>query len=157
MAAAERWRSLKATWGGKPRVAIEFRKSFGCFIKEASVLTFPEQIDFADRTIALFGDDDLSLAGVLGGGFTAMIVLFAMDEHHDVRILFDRSRFPEVAESRRVVLPFFGLSIELCEAEDGDLLLARENFQSSSDLGDLLLPGISLILWLNQLQVVDDD
>ena len=113
MAAAERSGSLKATRGGKPGIAIEFRKAFRGFIEEARVLTFPKKIDFTDGTIALLGDDDLSLSGVLCGSFATMIILFAVDEHHDVGILFDRSRFPEVAEPRRVVLPFLGLSIEL--------------------------------------------
>ena len=54
---------------------------------------------------------------------TAMVVLFAVHEHHHVRILLDRTRFAQVAQAWAVVLAFFRLTIELCEAQDWHVAL----------------------------------
>ena len=68
-------------------------------------------------SIALLGDDDFGLAGILARFVAAMVVFLAVHEHDHVGILFDRSRFAQVAQAWTVVLAFFGLSIELGQAQ----------------------------------------
>src|SRR6056297_4001318 len=84
-------------------------------VAEARELAFEAEFDRADRAVALLADDDLGLAVQLfhaflpGGdfiepvirGFLAFGVIFlAEDEHHHIRVLFDRAGFAQVAKLR---------------------------------------------------------
>src|SRR5271155_2415572 len=50
-------------------------------IQELRVLLLERQRDFADRPVAMLGDDQIGLAGALG---VLVVVLVAVDEHHEV-------------------------------------------------------------------------
>jgi hypothetical protein len=76
-------------------------------------------------------------------------------EHHHVGVLLDGSRFTQVTEPRLVLLRRLGLAIELRQAQNRHLELAGQALEPASDLGDLLLPRILLVVRFNQLQVVD--
>ena len=69
-------------------------------VAEAGVLGFEEQLDGADGAVAVLGDDDFGDAAV--GGF-GVVVLVAVDHHHDVCVLLDRAGFAQVAEHRPLV------------------------------------------------------
>ena len=71
-------------------VATKLFVAFGSFVEESRELPFPDKLDFTDRTISLFRDDDFRLPLVLFGPFTSVIVPFSVHEHNDVGILLDR-------------------------------------------------------------------
>ena len=73
----------------------------------------------ADGPVALLGDNDLRLAGVLFALFAAMKVLFAVNEHDDIRVLLDRPRFAQMAEPGNIVFAHLGLPVELLEQVAG--------------------------------------
>src|SRR4029077_20303261 len=52
--------------------------------------------DFSDRTVALFGNNDLGLT--LQFGIVLLVDFFAEDEHYQVGILLDRSRLAQVSK-----------------------------------------------------------
>src|SRR5437773_2970176 len=91
-------------WRGE---LFEFVVGSVCEILESRVFALPEQLYFADRAIALLGDDDLStvehfpritILAFLFFLVGAHVIVLAMDEHDHVGVLFDGARFPKVAE-----------------------------------------------------------
>ena len=130
---------------------------FSRLIEEPGVILFPDQFDIADWAVSLFGDDDLGLSCKFDCFVGFVVVLFAVDEHDDVGVLFDRTGFTQVAKPRSVVFGVLGLAVQLREAQHGDALLAGEHFEASGDFGDLFLTGVFGVVWVDQLQVVDDD
>src|SRR5438552_18713845 len=63
-------------------------------VLEARELADERQLDDADRADALLADDDLRHAVGLAGRLTLVAVhVLAIDEHHDVGLLFERARF----------------------------------------------------------------
>ena len=81
------------------------------------------------------GDDELGDALLLG---ILVVLVFAINEHHDVRILLDRSGFAKVREHRAVIGARFDRSRELGEGNDRNIELAGEALESARDLRDLL-------------------
>lgn len=130
---------------------------FSRLIEEPGVILFPDQFDIADWAVSLFGDDDLGLSGKFDCFVGFVVVLFAVDEHDDVGVLFDRTGLTEVAKPRSVVFGVLGLAVQLREAQHGDALLAGEHFEASRDFGDLFLTWVFGVVWVDQLEVVDDD
>ena len=130
---------------------------FSRLIEEPGVVLFPDQFDIADRSVSLFGDDDLGLSSKFDCFVGFVVVLFAVDEHDDVGVLFDRTGLTEVAKPRSVVFGVFGLAVQLREAKHGNALFAGEHFESSGNFGDLFLTGVFGVVWVDQLQVIDDD
>ncbi len=61
-------------------------------ILKARALLPERQLDGARGTIALLGDDDLRRVVRLVAVFPTMIVILAVQQHHHVRVLFDRAR-----------------------------------------------------------------
>ena len=105
-------RELVASWSRKiPTEAIEFLVPLRSFIEESCVLPFPNEFDLADGSITLLGDDDFGHSLELIAIFPAVIVSFAVHEHDDVGILFDRSRLAQMAQFRFVVFGIFRLTI----------------------------------------------
>src|SRR5688500_13447402 len=78
-------------------------------VDEEGEILLPGELDVAGRAVALLGDDDLRLAlqPPLLDLLRAVVVLLAVDEHHDVGVLLDRARFPQVRKPRAVVLGHF--------------------------------------------------
>src|SRR3989442_879402 len=56
------------------------------FIFKPCKLFQEDQFDAARRAVALFADDDLGDVLLFGFGF---VVLFAVDEHYDIGVLFE--------------------------------------------------------------------
>ena len=54
------------------------------------ILLLEGEHDLADRPVAVLGDDDVGLAGALG---VLLVVLLAVDEHHQVGVLLDLAGF----------------------------------------------------------------
>ena len=80
-------------------------------IEKPCIVFLPNKIDIADRAVSLFGNNDLRLSSKLYSFVWFMVVLFAVDKHHHVSILFDSTRFTKVAQSRSMVLGVFGLTV----------------------------------------------
>src|ERR1035438_5157297 len=68
---------------------------------ESSAAFQERQIDPADGTISLFGNNDLSLA--LKIGIVLLVNFFAKDEHHQISILLDRSRLSQIGKLRTMI------------------------------------------------------
>ena len=85
--------------------------AFWSAIAEASEISFPRQFDIADRAVSLFRNDDFRLPRKLRPLVTSVIILLAVHEHHNVRILLDRTRLSEVAEAWAMIFTVFGLAI----------------------------------------------
>jgi hypothetical protein len=65
-------------------------------IREARRIMQEGEIELADGTISLLGDDDFGAAFEVG--IVLLIDLFAENEHDDVGVLFNRARFAQVRE-----------------------------------------------------------
>ncbi len=71
------------------------RSWLGRQIPESGELRLEQQLHSADGAVAVLGQDHFGDAAV--GGF-GVVVLVAINHQHEVGVLFDRARFPEVAE-----------------------------------------------------------
>ena len=111
--------------------------------------------DFADGAVTVFGDEDIDDVFVRSVGFDAV---FAVEEEHDVSVLFDGTGFAEVGEFGHLVLAALYSTRELGECDDRDIEFAGELLQSAGDLGNLLHAIVApTATTLHQLQIVDDD
>ena len=61
----------------------------GAGILESGGLAHEGEFDGAGRAVALFGDDDFGDVGGLEIGFAHAVIVFAVEEHDDVGVLFD--------------------------------------------------------------------
>ncbi len=86
-------------------------------IDEAGEFLPPNEFHVTDRTIALLRDNNLSLSGKLFAFVTGPVIFLAVDEHHDIGVLFNGARFAEMAQPRAVLLGDFRLPIQLRQAE----------------------------------------
>src|SRR5258708_37079159 len=89
-------------------------------IGEAGGIVQKGQIELADRTVALLGDDDFGTAFEVW--VVLLVDLFADDEHDDVRVLLNRPGFTQIGELLPVAAtPASGGAAMLRDDEDGDL------------------------------------
>src|SRR5436190_21487795 len=141
--AASRSRSTVARAGRSPsRTAARFmpvrRSSRAAPVEvlEARVLLDEGKLHHAGGAVALLADDDLGHPAVLLGG---LVLLLAVDEHHDVRVLLQPAGFPKV----RQLWPLLGARLrrarELRQGEDGDRQLLGQPLQRAAHRRDLLL------------------
>ena len=88
-----------------------------------------------------------------------MVIFLAVDEHHHVRVLFDRARLAQVRQTRPMIFASvrFHLPIQLGQNHDRDLKLAGKRLQPPAHSRHLLLARKAGILRLDQLQIVDDE
>src|SRR5690606_5014093 len=93
------------------------------------------QVDRANGTVPVLGDDELGDALLVG---VLIVVLVAVDEHHDVGVLLDRAGFAEVRKHRAMVRTGFDGARELGQGNDRDVELAGKALESTGDLRDLL-------------------
>src|SRR5260370_42457605 len=63
---------------------------------ESGAIFQEREVDSADRSVALFGNNDLGFA--LQVGIVLLVDLFAKDKHYQVGILLDRARLAQVGE-----------------------------------------------------------
>src|SRR4029453_5841674 len=77
-------RARGAVLGGLPLQVLEARE-----------LLDEGELAASGRPVALLADDDLRDAAVL---VRRLVLLLAVDEHHDVRVLLDRSRLAKIRQ-----------------------------------------------------------
>src|SRR4051794_24658147 len=70
-------------------------------VRELRIALQERELELARRAVSVLGDDDLRNALALG---IRVVVLVAVDEHHQVGVLFDLAALPEVREDRSLVL-----------------------------------------------------
>src|SRR5438094_6939108 len=92
--------------GFSPRSLLQVQERF-----EACEFSKKGEFDDSRRAVALLRNEQLGKAGVLVRRF---IDLFTVNEHHEIRILFDRTRFTQVRKLRLVItLALFGRAAQL--------------------------------------------
>src|SRR5262249_16937517 len=84
-------------------VAFEKILEFGELFEES-------ELDRTDRSVPLLRDNEVRLAGVL---FILLVDFFTVDEHDEISILFDGSRFAQVRQLRAVI----ALALLRCAAQ----------------------------------------
>ena len=122
-------------------------------VEEQRELVLEVQFDRPDRAIAVLGQDDLGDVLVLR---FLVVVIFAIQEGNDVRILFQGPRFAEVTEHGSFILPAFDASAELGQGDERHFQFPRQGLEGAGNLGDFLLPAFGITA-LHELQIVDDD
>src|SRR5581483_607749 len=129
----------------KPRAGV---------VHELRVLLLEGEHDIAYRPIAVLGDDQVGLARTLG---LRLVVLLAVDEHHEVGVLLDCAGLPQIRQDRPLVAAsLLDRAAELGYRYDWDVELSGESFEPSADLRDLLDTALHPALMAHQLEVVDD-
>ena len=123
-------------------------------VQELRVLLLERERDFADRAVAVLGDDQVGLAGALG---VLVVVLVAVDEHHQVGVLLEVPRLAQVRELRFLVRARLDRAAELRERDHRHAELAREDLQAAAQLADGGHARVVAAVGAHQLQVVDDD
>ena len=101
----------------------------------------------------MLGDGDFGYPALFG---LLVVVLVAVDEDHNVGVLFQRSGLTEVPEPGPLILTRLEISVELADRDDRHLQLSCQVFQRTRDLGDLLLAVLPRRA-VHELHVVDDD
>src|SRR5207253_2067613 len=82
---------------------------------EASEFLEERERNFADRSVALLRDDQFGLAGFFHARLFIFLIKFRPDEQGDqIGILFNRTRFPQVAQARLPTRPLLRLPVQLC-------------------------------------------
>src|SRR5713101_8327613 len=76
---------------------VSFRDEIGTrfVVEKLGDVVSENELEIADGTVALLGDDDFRDALLLG---VFVVELVAIDERHQVGVLLDRSRFAKVCE-----------------------------------------------------------
>ncbi len=103
----------------------------------------------------MLGDDDVRFTRSFG---LLVVVLVAVDEHHQVAVLLDLAGLPQIGEDRLLVAAaLLDRAAQLRKCDHRDAQLTREAFEAATDLADLLDAALDSALVAHQLQVVDDD
>src|ERR1700728_3757292 len=133
---------------------VLLRVALAGVVEELRVLLLERQRDFADGAVAVLGDDQVGLAGALG---VLVVVLVAVDEHHQVGVLLEVPRLAQIRELRFLVRPRLDCAAELGERDHRHTQLAREDLQAAAQLADGGHARVIAAVGAHQLQVVDDD
>ena len=88
-----------------------------------------------EAAVAVLGDDQVGDPLALG---LLVVVLVAVDEHHEVGVLLDRAGLAQVREHGPLVRALLDAAVELRERDHRALELARERLEAAGDLADLL-------------------
>jgi hypothetical protein len=83
----------------------------------------------------VLGDDHVRDPLALG---LVVVVLVAVDEHHEVGVLLDRAGLAQVRQHGALVRALLDAAVELRERDHGHLQLARQRLEAAGDLRDLL-------------------
>ena len=75
------------------------------------------QSAFANWAIPLLPNEDFRYPAIFG---IPVIHFIAVDEHHDIGVLLNRSTVPQITENRSLVGAIIDASIELREGQNGD-------------------------------------
>ena len=107
--------------------------------------------------MAVLGDDAL---GDVAFFRVLVVIIVAVQEHDDIRVLLDSARFTKVGEHGALVLALFVRTRELGEAQHGDLQLLCHDLEHTGNIADHLLAALAAVALRaggrHQLQVVDD-
>ena len=114
------------------------------------------ELDAADGPVSVLGNDDIDDILIRRVRFGAV---FAIEEHHDVGVLFDGSRFAQVGEFRHLVGARFDGARELRECENGNVKFASELLKSSGYFGNFLdaIVAASPAASFHELEIIDND
>src|SRR2546422_5316672 len=127
----------------RARAAVCLRLPRHLAVLEARVLLQEGQLDLADGAVALLGDVDLGdtlLLAVLG-----VVVLVAVEEADDVRVLLYRAGFAKIREPRHGWRAALDLAVQLRERHHRAAELFGTRLEGAGDLRDLLLAaGVAL-------------
>src|ERR1017187_1852936 len=123
-------------------------------VQELRVLLLEGERDFADRPVAVLGDDQVGHAGALG---VLVVVLVAVDEHHQVGVLLEVPALAQIRELRFLVRARVDRAAELRQGDHRHAELAREDLQAAAQLADGGHAAVVAAVGAHQLQVVDDD
>ncbi len=122
--------------------------------EELGVLLLEGQRDFADRPVAVLGDDQVGLARTLG---VLVVVLVAVDEHHQVGVLLEVPGLAQIGELGHLRRALLDRARELRERDHRHAQLAREDLQPAAQLAHGRHARVIATVGAHQLQVVDDD
>src|ERR1022692_530142 len=139
------WWGLGRSWG----VAV-----LAGVVHELRVLLLECERNLADGTIPMLGDDQVRLAGSLG---ILVVVLVAVDEHHQIGVLLEVPRLAQVRELWTLVRPRLHRTTQLGEGDHRHAKLACQDLQSAAQLTYRRHARVIATVGSHQLQVVDDD
>ena len=80
-----------------------------------------------------------------------------MQEHDDIRVLFQRTGFTQVTHHRLLVGSRFGTTVQLGDSNDRNIKVLRKKLEVSRQNRNFLLSRFNLFTRRHQLQVVDND
>ena len=128
-------------------------------VQEAGEFGNPLEFNRAGRAVPLLSDDDfgLSLQILVIRLVIPAVILFTVNKHHNVGILFNGTRVAQIAQAGAVVFRLFGLAVDLRQTEDRNVEIPCQSFQAARRFGDLLLPRFQGVVRLDVGQIVDDD
>ena len=120
------------------------RRVRGRVVLKPHRLRRPGELDRSRRAAALLAEDQLRKAALLGVLLRPLriglaVVLLAVQHRHDVGILLDGARFPEIAEPGPVPLPLLRRPVELAQADHRQVQLTGHRLDATADLADLYL------------------
>src|SRR3954453_19862033 len=105
-------------------------------VGELGVALLERELLDAGGAAAVLREEQLGDAG--GVGLFRVVVLVAVDEHHQVGVLLDRARLAQVGEDRPLVMALLDGARQLGQRDDRYLEVASEHLQGARDLRDLL-------------------
>src|SRR5262245_61647876 len=103
-------------------------------VGEPGIVVEEDEPDGPDRAVAVLGEVQLGPARVLGVG---VVVIVAVEEADQIRVLLDGAGFAKVREDRALVRALLRSARELRDADHRDAQLAGEDLQTPAELGDL--------------------
>ena len=109
-------------------------------IFEPCLIFLKVQLDGASRAIALFADDDFGHVGLFA---IFIVVIIAVNEHDDVRILLDGAGFTQVAHHRALVGALLDRAVELRQRNHRALQLFGQHLQPARDFAQLGGPVVA--------------
>src|SRR6185312_16737461 len=121
---------------------------------ESGVLTEEVQHHGVGWAVTLLANDDLGLALVRA---VFVVVLVAVDEHDDVRILLDGAGFAQVRHHGPFVCPLLERAVELRQSDYRYVEFLCERLQAARNFRHLRSPIFLRTCHLHKLQVVDYD
>ena len=94
------------------------------------------QLPITRRAIAMFPNQNIGNAFFFR---LRIINLIAINEHHDIRILFNSPGFPEISQNRDRGFPILDRATELGQRKHGNIQFFCEGLERPADIGNFLL------------------
>src|ERR1700737_2430142 len=151
--ASARWQGIA---GSDCSALVPRRHPTSVEVLESRQLLPEEQVDGAGGSVSMLRHDDLGYPRLLR---VLLVVVIAVKEHDDVRVLLDAPTLPQVAEDGSLVRPGLRRSRELRDGDDRRLQLSGNRLQAAR-YGGHLLDAVAVVAAaspVHQLEVVEDD